>query len=269
MKTLNDLRQCDVFDYSVLKDLQSLSPVNLNVTLSEKSFCVVVTQDCDIVHEETDEEPFIEFIIGNFSEAKSCKNGRSPRKLHLENNGQILEFIIHNRFFIKKDTLVGFEFSDVLFELTFDNKKILKKWLGNRYTRAAFPDEFNTRLSKSNASKIIEKSLSSKVSHIFFEVEDAELSSEESYELNVLVVLDMDSMYKENPDLNEQTVKAKYEKDFTEAFETNGIEVFLRVVSEDEVTLKDLQNYKRWDKDSISFSKKNQSLPIEEIDKLV
>ena len=98
-------------------------------------------------------------IIGNFSEAKSCKNGRSPRKLHLENNDQILEFIIHNRFFVKKDSLVGFEFSDVLFELSPDNKKILKKWLGNRYTRAAFPDEFNTRLSKSNASKIIEKSL--------------------------------------------------------------------------------------------------------------
>ena len=107
------------------------------------------------------------------------------------------------------------------------------------------------------------------MSHIFFEVEDAELSSEEIYELNVLVVLDFDSMYKENPDLNEQAVKAKYEKDFTAAFETDGIEVFLRVVSEDEVTLKDLQNYKRWDKDSISFSKKNQSLPIEEIDKLV
>lgn len=269
MKTLNDLRQCDVFDYSVLKDLQSLSPVNLNDTLSEKSFCVVVTQDCDIVHTPKEDEPFVEFIIGTFSENKSCKNGRSPRRLHLENNNQIIEFIIHNRFFVRKDSLASFEFSDTLFDLSNDNKKILKKWLGNRYTRAAFPDEFNNRLSNSNASKIVEKSLSSKVSHIFFDVEDVELSSEESYELNVLVVLDFDSMYKENPDLNEQTVKAKYEKDFTEAFKTDGIEVFLRVVSEDEITLKDLQNYKRWDKDNISFSKKNQSLPIEEIDKLL
>ena len=50
MKTLNDLRQCDVFDNTVLKGLQKLKPVNLNVALSEKSFCVVITQDCDIVH---------------------------------------------------------------------------------------------------------------------------------------------------------------------------------------------------------------------------
>ena len=121
MKTLNDLRQCDVFDNSVLKGLQKLKPVNLNVALSERSFCVVITQDCDIIHTPPEEEPFIEFIIGNLSEDRSCKNGKNPRKLHLENNGQILEFIIHNRFFVKKESLVGFEFSDLLFELTPDN----------------------------------------------------------------------------------------------------------------------------------------------------
>lgn len=260
MKTLNDLRQCDVFDYSVLNSLQGLSPVNLNVALSDKSFCVVVTQDCDIVHEPTEEDPFIEFIIGNLSEDKSCKNGRNPRKLHLENNGQILEFIIHNRFFVKKDSLAGFDFSDVLFELTLDNKKILKKWLGNRYTRAAFPDEFNTRLAKAKVSKLTEKGISTRVSHIFFEVEDKELLTDEIYNLNVMVVVD-DSA---------DTEKDKIEDAYFEVFDSiDGIKSNLRVVTEDEITLKDLQKYKRWDKDSISFSKKKQSLPIEEIDKLV
>ena len=171
MKTLNDLRQCDVFDDSILKGLQDLCPVNLNVVLSEKSFCVVITQDCDIVHEKTEEEPFIEFIVGNFSEDKSCKNGKNPRKLHLENNRHILEFIIHNRFFVRKDSLARFKFPDVLFELTSDNKKVLQKWLGNRYVRAAFPDEFNKRLKNAKVEKITEKGISSKVSHIFFEVE--------------------------------------------------------------------------------------------------
>ena len=260
MKTLNDLRQCDVFDNFVLNRLQGLCPVNLNVVLSEESFCVVVSQDCDIVHEDTEEEPFIEFIIGKFSEAKSCKNGRNPRKLHLENNGQILEFIIHNRFFVKKDSLVGFEFSDVLFELTQDNKKILKKWLGNRYTRAAFPDEFNARLAKARVSKLTEKDISSRVSHIFFEVEDIELSSEEIYQLNVMVVVD------NSGDVDKNAIEDAYFKAFDNI---EGIESNLRVVTEDEITLKDLHNYKRWDKDSISFSKQNQSLPIEEIDKLV
>lgn len=260
MKALNDLRQCDVFDNSILKKLQNLSPVNLNVVLSEESFCVIVTQDCDIVHKKMEEEPFLEFIIGNFTHEKSCKNGKNPRKLHLENAGQILEFIIHNRFFVKKDSLDKFEFSDVLFELTSDNKKILKKWLGSRYTRAAFPDEFNIRLEKSKFPKLIEKGISSKVSHIFFEVEDRELSEEECYQLNVMIVVDA------SDDIEIDNIENAYLEIFDDI---KGIESNLRVVTEDEVTLKDLHNYKRLDKDSISFSKQNQSSPVEEIDKIV
>lgn len=260
MKTLNELKQCDVFDNSVLKSLQKLCPVNLDVDLSEESFCVVVTQDCDIVHGETEEEPYVEFIIGNFSKDKSCKNGKNPRKLHLENADNILEFVIHNRFFVKKESLLSFEFSDVLFDLTKDNRKIIKKWLGNRYTRAAFPDEFNIRLSNAKVQKITEKEISSKVSHIFFEVEDCELAEGEDYHLNVMVVVD----------INDESEKDKIEDAYLKVFgDIQGIDSNLRVVSEDEVTLKDLHNYKRWDKDSISFSKQNQSFPVEEIDKLV
>ena len=71
-------------------------------------------------------------------------------------------------------------------------------------------------------------------------------------------------------DNSDDVNKNDIEDSYFEVFEhIEGIETNLRVVTEDEVTLKDLQNYKRWDKDSISFSKKNQSLPIEEIDKLV
>lgn len=260
MKTLNDLRQCDIFDNSVLKSLWELCPISLNFALSEDSFCVVITQDCDIVHEKTAEEPFVEFIIGDFTKDKSCKNGKSPRKLHLENAGKTLEFIVHNRFFVKKDSLSRFCFSDVLFELTSDNKKILKKWLGNRYTRTAFPDEFNIRLSKAKVYKITEKEISSKVSHIFFEVEDRELSENENYQLNVMIVVDT----------YDNDMKGKIEDAYFDVFDDiQGIKSNIRVVTEDEVTLKDLHNYKRWDKDNISFSKQNHSFPVEEIDKVV
>lgn len=71
-------------------------------------------------------------------------------------------------------------------------------------------------------------------------------------------------------DNSDDVDKNAIEDAYFEVFDNiEGIETNLRVVTEDEVTLKDLQNYKRWDKDSISFSKKNQSFPIEEIDKLV
>lgn len=258
MKTLNELRQCEVLNNSTLKRLQDLCPVNLNVVMSDESFCVVVTQDCDIVHVKTEEEPYIEFIIGNITQDKSCKNGKNPRKLHLENNGHFFEFIVHNRFYVTKKSLDGFDFKNASFELTGDNKKILKKWLGNRYIRAAFPDEFNMRLSKAKVSKITDKAVSTKVSHIFFEVEDKELSKCEDYHLNVMVVTDTTGDEKD-----------KIEDAYFEVFdEIEGVKTNLRVVTEDEVTLNDLHNYKRWNWDSISYSK-NQSLPVDEIDKII
>ena len=259
MKTINDIRQCDIFDYSVLIRLQNLSPVNLDISYHENSFCTVITQDCDIVHQKQEEEPFVEFIIGNLTQDKSCKNGKNPRKLHLENDEQLFEFNIHNRFFVKKVLLSGFDFPDVLYKLTNDNKKILKKWLGNRYTRAAFPDEFNKRLFNTRISKFIEKSISAKVSHIFFEVEDRELQNNEIYELNIMVVVDTEN----------NNEKEKIEDAYAEFFDAiEGINNTLRVVTENEITLKDLRNYKRWDKDSISFSKQNQSFPVEAIDQI-
>lgn len=261
MKTLNDIRQCDIFNSTVLNHLMNSDPVKLDVSYSDNSFCVVITQDCDMVHPKTEDEPFVEFIIGNQTNDKSCKNGKNPRKLHLENDNKIFEFIVHNRFFVKKEKLINYEFTDSneLGVLTTENKKILKKWLGNRYIRAAFPDEFNKRLSKKNITKkLLDKAISSKVSHIFFEVEDRELSENETYTLNVMVVVDAS-------DSEKIQIEEAYDGYF---YDIKGIESFVRVVTEDEVTLKDLRNYKRWDKDSISFSKTNQSSPVEVIDQV-
>ena len=261
MKTLNDIRQCDIFNNTVLNNLMNYEPVKLDVSYSDNSFCVVITQDCDIVHTKTEDEPFIEFIIGNPTKDKSCKNGKNPRKLHLENDDNTFEFIVHNRFFVKKEKLSDYKFADSndLGELTAENKKILKKWLGNRYIRAAFPDEFNKRLSNSNVrKKLLDKAISSKVSHIFFEVEDRELTFNETYQLNVMVVV--------NASDSETT---QIEDAYFDCFDNiTGIESRVSVVTEDEVTLKDLRNYKRWDKDSITFSKPNQSFPIEVIDQV-
>ncbi len=71
-------------------------------------------------------------------------------------------------------------------------------------------------------------------------------------------------------DNSDGTDKSKIEDAYFEIFDNiEGIDSNLRVVTEDEVTLKDLHNYKRWDKDSVSFSKQNQSFPVDEVDKLI
>lgn len=259
MKTLNEIRQCDIFSHTVIEALQKKEPINLKVDYNDDSYCVVVTQDCDIVHEKQDEEPFVEFIICGLTNDKSYKNGKNPRKLHLENGNKIFEFNIYNRFFVKKELLIEYKFTDASDQLTDDNKKILKKWLGNRYIRAAFPDAFNERFSQlgKKIDVFLKKSLSEKVSHIFFEVEDKELPKDEVYELNVVVVVDT-----ENDDEKSEICNA-YEDLFGRI---EGINSYVRVETEDGFTLKDLRRYKRWDKDSISFSKPNHSFPVEGLD---
>ena len=84
------------------------------------------------------------------------------------------------------------------------------------------------------------------------------MSENETYTLNVMVVVDAS-------DSEKIQIEEAYDGYF---YDIKGIESFVRVVTEDEVTLKDLRNYKRWDKDSISFSKTNQSSPVEVIDQV-
>ena len=70
-------------------------------------------------------------------------------------------------------------------------------------------------------------------------------------------------------DTENNNEKEKIEDAYAEFFDAiEGINNTLRVVTENEITLKDLRNYKRWDKDSISFSKQNQSFPVEAIDQI-
>ena len=260
MKTINDLRQFDIFDNSVLQSLIKLNTVSLDLNMSKESFCIVITQDCDIVHTPIEEDPYIEFLIGNLSEDKSCKNCRNPRKLHLEDNGQIFEFVAGNKFFIKKELLNSFGFQGVYINLSDDNKKILKRWLGSRYTRASFPNSFNERLRKTEVEKLAYRAKSANVTHIFFEVTDAELPDKVPYEINVMVVTD------------DSTKKGSIEDDYFDVFDkakTQGIEANVRIVTEDEVTLSDLKKYKRWYVDSISISKKSHSSPVDGIDNIV
>ena len=57
------------------------------------------TWGCDIMHASTD-EPYIEFILCHPVKTPEGNNlnGKNPRILHIQNEGQVLEFFIHDRF---------------------------------------------------------------------------------------------------------------------------------------------------------------------------
>ncbi len=256
MGTYKDLRQGDLIPAKHL--LLADEVISLNkIDSVTAEYCVLLSQDCDIVHEKLEEEPILEFIVctSNLQNDGNLRNGKNPRRLQLNHNDLTLTFFIHDRFFIKKDICSSLNFTEVD-RLEEDNIRILKKWIGHRYTRSAFPDEFNRRISKSKkASKIASKEISEQISHIFFDVEDKELLPEQDYNLNVLIVTEAD-----------EDKKAEIEDKYFEALNVNGVKVNIHVVSEDDVPLSMLRKYKRWEKDSYSLN--GEAAPLDEIDSL-
>lgn len=258
-RVYKDLRQGDVLNFSIFENLISSSCLKLNVNAANGDICVVVSQDCDIVGDEN-AEPFLEFIVGNHLDKMdgNCQYGKNPRILHLLYKDSAYSFSVHNRFFVRKINFGPIEFTNEKNVLSPDDKKIMKRWLGRRYTRAAFPDEFNKRLSCGTSAKIIGKKISANISHIFFDVCDDEFPDNQDYDLNVLVVVN-DGLGKAERD--------EIENEYLDAFSVKGINLTLSVVNEDEVTLADLKSYRLWEKEGISISKGHAG-PIEEAESI-
>ncbi len=254
MEKYKDLRQGDMLPLKVLLGIEPKSILR-QIDFSDTKYCVLLSQDCDIVHKLIEEEPLLEFIVCSSIEESNgnLKNGKNPRKLQLVHNDLILEFFIHDKIYVEKQLCADLDLSQ-LTRLKNDNINILKKWAGQRYTRAAFPDEFNKRLSTSKKFlKIASKQISTQVSQVFFDVEDKELSSDQNYHLDVLIVSD-----------SSEEVKTEIEEAYYEALNVGGVELNIQVLSEDEIPLSMIRRYKRWEKDSYSLN--GEAAPLDEID---
>lgn len=253
-----DLRQGDVVSEKTFRELLKFPLIKLFTDTPDGDFSVVLTQDCDIAQQSSN-EPFVEFIVGKqiTSENGNYLNNRNPRILQIKEGECFFEFFVHNRFFIKKEDLEKIDIEKHKICLSSDNKRLLRSWMGRRYTRAAFPDNFNERAKK--AFQIATRPISKKVNCVYFEVEDREIETpDEYYHLNIIIVVDCGISEKDK-----QEIQVAYEN----AFNIDGIEAYPRVLTKDEVTLADLETYRRWDKDCVSFSK-NQPGPMKDIDSL-
>jgi hypothetical protein len=258
MKETGELRQGDLLNENTVKMLCQLAVQQPFNQPTENSLCMVLTQDCDIVHGDISEEPYVEFILCNPIQILDGNklNGKNPRLIQIQNDQQKFEISIHDRFMVKKKNIAKQKLETSNSKLSADNVKIIKKWVARRYTRSAFPDAFNSRLSKSKGyQRIATKEISEHVSHVFFEVEEVELSSDQNYNLNVLIVVDEDGMK------NKTEIEVAYEN----AFLVEGINSNILVSTEDDVSLYDLRNYKRWDQKD-SYSLNGQASPVNEID---
>ena len=120
---------------------------------------VLVSQDCDICADEgiepyVDALPFVPLQPEAADRDAQCRGGRNPRRLVLDLPGRSPAATEQwRRLRISKAALRGHL---PMGQIATDDATCLRRWLGRRYTRAAFPDAFNDRL---NANKRIRKKL--------------------------------------------------------------------------------------------------------------
>lgn len=237
---------------------------------------MVLTQDCDLVHDRLEDEPWAEIIplrpLGPYDKNRDnpCLHGKNPRRLvfQIEGESPMAWWCLdpHTRFRIPRETLTTLA-PDPERSLPEKTAQALARWISRRYTRAAMADAFNTRL-RQKASELgdLWKSLDAEaVSGVYLLGAREELPEGQDYQLDVILSIPSDSI--RDPVLLERAQRVSRVLDGI-LDSCPGIEVIrLSERLEQDITLGDLRNYQRLDLDYRSGSDRpNASSPLGEVD---
>lgn len=242
-------RQGDLIEGECVVSLLSSSVDYIDPGSSRHEVLLLICQDCDLVSADLDKEPYIEFLAGRFIPScdTSLKYGRNPRTLHIDVLSRSVEFSIHDRFRVLKRSLCENGIRDAAIPLGASDRTLILGWITKRYIRPAFPDAFNRRLNQKRKEQdcLAKGSLSRHVLVVLFDVADDEYQPDRSYELQILIGVAHDTLKDEYDGI---------ERAYESAFSVDGVSVLdIAVYEEDDITLRELRTYRRWDRDYRSY----------------
>ncbi|HMA94404.1 MAG TPA: hypothetical protein VKP30_17050, partial [Polyangiaceae bacterium] len=217
---------------------------------ADLTHAVVASQDCDIVA-PVSTEACVDLLPATITPdaAPDLRYGKNPRRLCMEmGNGQFIVVDIRARQTIQKAvvaTITPNPHGCIL-----SDRKVLANWLGKRYSRPAFPDEFNARLEahKKRMEKISKREDGKLVTAIFVMLStESELPVGKDYE--TVVWLACQAKVAKDPKL--RVSLEKYAQEFADAVNAcDGIKVVEHELkSEFDISLEDLRKMKRFDFD--------------------
>lgn len=125
---------------------------------------IVATQTCDLLHPSSRAEPYVELLHGQVVDGVvPADNGKSFREFSVALDGNAPSFLrvrLHDRAFVAREDFI---LRAIPFEKqpSFAEQHRFSRWLGERYTRTAYPDAFVYALKcvDGDGSKRIEKAL--------------------------------------------------------------------------------------------------------------
>ncbi len=245
-------RQGSVLPLSLVHTLKEQK--RLPSDINDQDLLIIVSHDCDLNNPRFEAEPNVELLLAGLSAEKngSYSWGKNPRKFQFLSNSQLYEASVHDRFTILRSLLLGHK-PDAERPLEHEVARQICLWLSKRYFRSAFPNSFNDRIKR--AESVIRKELQKRgqdITAIYILVGDDELSDRP---YRIIIKATMKCEKYENATLREDAQGA-VDKVGVEIDNCEGIEVLdSSLVSEAEISIDDLRLLKRWDYDSLSFSK--------------
>jgi hypothetical protein len=147
---------------------------------ADSNLAIVISHDCDLA-QLTDSEPHVEIIVAQRVEAGdgNCTHAKNARRLHLPYKlaGETTwwELSAPSKTSVSKEALADHAPNDDAL-LDAKTKAILRKWLGARYNRGSFADEFVERLRDQIGERItkIVKPAGNHIIAVFFDVDEGE-----------------------------------------------------------------------------------------------
>ena len=227
---------------------------------------IVASGSCDVANSA---DLVIEFSIARYIENDAnfgnyCFN-KNPRKLNctlesLLGNKYVTLFAFEKINIIKDNIPLGI-LPNLEIQFTQEELNFYKDWLASRYKRPAFPTEFDRRIDaawKKDKRKRAVSKVSNNLIGIYAKVyPDKEIADNDNYfvDLLALVVPNLD-----DKDLNAiNSIAAKYKEALLEAKMNVGE---IKTVTEFQVSVGTLKQYKRFNLDELSY-KNNDPLPPE------
>lgn len=260
---LQGCRQGSLIISANAEHIKEVSIDYFNHTVTPDTWLVVLTQDCDLVRDIT-KEPHVELLALKKLPKKpdSPARGQSSRLLHLtiniNNESHWLEGSIHDRFRINKASLNSFD-TDSTIALEENELRLLRQWIARRYTRAAFPDYFETHLAatKDPIKKLFKSQGAKLISTVYIAIDNEEAGPNEDYFIHVRLTAlaeDLaDNDKKESIDDFEERFIVAFNKrphiKFAPKYPSDPESYDIRVLPEEDVTLSILRQYKRFDVD--------------------
>lgn len=216
---------------------------------------VVISQTCDVVHHDFQQEPHVELLPLHVADNHEGNRlyGKNPRVLQVDLDETRVEMFARERFFLDRKRLAKLD-TDPKRKLEDPVLRMVCHWLAKRYIRPAFPDAFNERLMAKPHGAKIRKLLKTKgevVVALWVKYSPAsELPDHESYTTRIWVL-----MQKKDYDNPESRNQAQL---LTENLEELLFEVpclGLKDCSlrcESEVTLDNMRHFVPWDFDDLT-----------------